>query len=164
VSRCHAGSLALVVAIALPTPAGAGRFHDLTARGAGAPGRFLGRAAAMFSIPFVHSGGSRVPPAGAAAILRAEDWKTIGFEVSEPTNALYLDVDGSVQFRVAEIVFADGRLERVPLADATRRDGLFALTGWDAERAVMGVRLRVRARSSDAQVGLVLGKDPLPQP
>ena len=153
--RFRSTGLALVTAVVLHAPALAGGLGDAPQRGSRA-GPHLGLLGLRFLLPFVHR--------GMAAVSRPGEWKTLGFEVDEGVNGLYLDVAGSVQFHVAEIVFLDGGLERVPLSDATRSDGLFALSCWDSERGILGVRLQARACSSDARLSLVLGKDPPPIP
>jgi len=153
-SRFRSAAILCVAAVALSAPQG------VRAERPGAAGLAIGRLGLPFSLRFLHRAEGDDPPVGAIALARDEDWKTVGFQPGEAANALYLKVAGRVQFRVAEIVFTDGSLETLPLADAVRSDGLFALTSWNAEREFLGVRLMARARSSDAHVALVLGKDP----
>lgn len=88
---------------------------------------------------------------------------TRGFQVISLDQAdhgvgLYVQLDGSVQFRSAEITFADGEVDRLDLQYAIRTDGIFELRDFGRERDVLSVLLVVRAASPDANLRIRFGQ------
>ncbi len=71
---------------------------------------------------------------------------------------LYVELDGSVQFRSAEVTFADGEVDRLDLQYAIRSDGIFELRDFGVERDVLSVVLIARAASPDASLRVRFGK------
>lgn len=92
---------------------------------------------------------------------RRNGWLRLGYDVSDFGNGVYLEIEGKVQFRSAEIVFADGELTRLDLAYSRRNSGIYELREFDENRKVMLVRVLARAVSDDATIAVRLGRDGL---
>ena len=92
-------------------------------------------------------------------LRRESGWSRLGYDLRDTGNGVFLEVQGNVQFRSAEIVFADGHLTRLDLAYARRSNGIYELREFDVDREVMRVRLLARAVSDDATLAVRLGRD-----
>jgi hypothetical protein len=92
-------------------------------------------------------------------IERRNGWLRLGYDVRDVGHGVYLEVQGKVQFRSAEIVFTDGHLTRLDLAYSKRGNGIYELREFDDEREVMLVRLLARAVTDDATLAVRLGRD-----
>lgn len=88
-------------------------------------------------------------------------WRTLELEVNDHGQGLYADLSGSVQFRSAEIFYADGDVDRLDLQYAIRTDGIFELRDFGRDRTVTRVNLLVRRASSQATLAIRLGR-PVP--
>jgi hypothetical protein len=88
---------------------------------------------------------------------KSAGWSNLAFPIQEPVSGIFIDVQGKVQFRYAEVSFADGRIESIDLKLATRGRGLFELATFDKAREVTQVRLVARARTRNAGVDLKRG-------
>ena len=93
-----------------------------------------------------------------AELEQSEAWQTYGFEVSDSGLGLFLDLTGSIEFRVARVTFADGTVRDVDLRDARRSDGLFELVTFASEERIHAVRLVARARSPQAKIAVRIGR------
>jgi hypothetical protein len=83
---------------------------------------------------------------------KSAGWSNLSFPIQEQVSGIFIDVQGKVQFRYAEVSFADGGIESIDLRLATRGRGLFELTTFDKTREVTQVRLVARARTRNAGV------------
>ena len=166
-SRSLAFALLLVIG-AHAVPAGAGQGEAPRSRvGQGLDGG-LSRDRSIVTIPLVAFGAlfRAIPGLGGRSpeledgrlITREQGWRVVGFSVNEAVRGLYLEVAGKLEFDRAEVVYQDGALEPIDLKGAERHDGLFELSSLASPRAILGVRLRARARSSQAQVALRLAR------
>jgi hypothetical protein len=102
--------------------------------------------------------GDHAPLANASALNREQGWTFLELPVNEPARALYLEVDGRVQFDSAEIVFQDGDSRPLDLRDVVRGRGLFQLHDFGGTRQVLAVRLNLRAATARAAVGLRIAR------
>jgi len=100
--------------------------------------------------------GGETPPATDIAVPPGPRWHVVGAEIQAPAHALLISVTGRVEFQTAEIVLADGTIERVDLSGATRGRGVYALREWPDARDVLGVRLSAHAPAGDAAIGFLL--------
>ncbi|HTO92686.1 MAG TPA: hypothetical protein VMJ70_16260 [Candidatus Sulfotelmatobacter sp.] len=83
--------------------------------------------------------------------------RILEFPVGESALGLFVKVSGRVEFERADIAFADGSLKSVDAFGMQRSSGLYSLADFDHDREVSWVRLVLRARSSHARVGVLLG-------
>jgi hypothetical protein len=95
-------------------------------------------------------------PSTVLAVPPGPRWHVVGAEIQAPARALLISVTGRVEFQTAEIVLADGAIERVDLAGAQRSRGVYALREWPEARDVLGVRVSARAPAGGAAIGFLL--------
>lgn len=88
----------------------------------------------------------------------ADGWQHIGFEVRDKGHGVYLDIQGRMQLRTAEVVFEGGELSRYDLAYARRDNGIFELKDFGVERNVLSVRMLVRSVSDRSTVTVRMGR------
>jgi len=91
-------------------------------------------------------------------LRNASGFQVLTCEAPDFGTGLYVDLDGSVQFRSAEIVFTDGEVDRLDLQYAIRTDGIFELRDFGRERSVRSVLLIARAASPQATMRLRFGR------
>jgi hypothetical protein len=89
----------------------------------------------------------------------ARGFQPLAFEAPDHGRGLYVEIDGSVQFRSAEIVFADGEVDRLDLQYAIRTDGIFELRDFGSDRGVRDVYMVARAASPRATKRIRFGRD-----
>jgi hypothetical protein len=88
--------------------------------------------------------------------LRA--FQSLRFDAPDHGTGLYVDLGGSVQFRSAEVVFANGEVDRLDLQYAIRTDGIFELRDFGRDRAVASVMVLARAASPRATIRVRFGR------
>jgi hypothetical protein len=98
------------------------------------------------------------PLPNSLALTREQGEQRLEFPVHDAGLGVYLEVRGRVQFEQAQIRLADGSLRTIPLGHAARGGGLYELSRFDGPTGVDAVVLSARARSSEAQVGVRLGR------
>jgi hypothetical protein len=96
---------------------------------------------------------------GCFEMASARGFQPLAFEAPDHGRGLYVEIDGSVQFRSAEIVFTDGEVDRLDLQYAIRTDGIFELRDFGRDRVVRDVYMVVRAASPRATMRIRFGRD-----
>jgi hypothetical protein len=91
-------------------------------------------------------------------LVNSQGFQTFAFEAADHGTGLYVELNGSVQFRSAEIVFAGGDVDRLDLQYATRTDGIFELRDFGRDRDVLAVRLIARSVSARASLAVRFGR------
>jgi hypothetical protein len=98
------------------------------------------------------------PLPNSQALGRGQGSRELEFRVDDDGLGVYLEVSGRVEFEGAEVRLADGTRRSLPLARAVRGGGLYELCDFGSMVRVDAVVLRARARSSEARVGVRLGR------
>jgi hypothetical protein len=159
---CHRRMIALV-AILLLAPLAA----DAAPRAysGGGPGhRFMLFSWSWLRAPFAWLAHSEPEPKAPCqgptcfALAKTHGFQVLACDAPDFGTGLYVDLDGSVQFRSAEIVFEGGEVDRLDLQYATRTDGIFELRDFGRERTVRSVLLIARAASPAATMRIRFGR------
>jgi hypothetical protein len=95
---------------------------------------------------------------GCFELMGTRGFQIIRFDAPDHGTGLYVDLGGSVQFRSAEVVFADGEVDRLDLQYAIRTDGIFELRDFGRDRTVAGVTVLARAASPRATIRVRFGR------
>jgi hypothetical protein len=93
-----------------------------------------------------------------ADIARDSGRRVVYFPIGEPAGGLFVRVAGRVEFERAIVGFADGSTAAVDAFGLERRSGTYRLVQFDEDRPVDWVRLVLRARSRQAQVGILISR------
>jgi hypothetical protein len=142
-------SLAPAAALAAPRPAAV--FHLFSWSWLRAPFAWLAQSEPKPDLPCVSP--------GCLEMASARGFQPLAFEAPDHGRGLYVEIDGSVQFRSAEIVFADGEVDRLDLQYAIRTDGIFELRDFGRDRVVRDVYMVARAASPRATMRIRFGRD-----
>lgn len=98
-------------------------------------------------------------------LVKSQGWRQLGFPLAEPGHGLMIEVRGRTEFRAVEILFDDGELRRVNLGSGRAYGrGLYELASFERERRVRLVRCQARAKSTRADVRVLLLRDAAPSP
>jgi len=143
-------ALSLAFAMVSTATAGAGN-PILSRRGALVPLRIL--LMPLRFLPFHHRPESKPPEGQLVGTSRS----VLAFEVPDTARALYLEIEGVVEFERVDILFADGGRDEVDAFGAVRDNGVFEVKQFDTKRKISHVRVIARSREGKARVGLRLG-------
>lgn len=87
-----------------------------------------------------------------------EGWVDTNFGVDGSGNALFLQIDGKVEFKFAEVAFANGNVQVVDFNELAHDDGTYKLLDFADGRHVKTVRILVKSKSEDARLTVYLSK------
>jgi hypothetical protein len=91
-------------------------------------------------------------------IARDEDWVESNFGIEDRGDALYLQIEGSVQLDFADVTYENGEVQVVDFNEGTHGSGIYRLYQIPGVRNVKTVRLVARARSNEATLRLYLNR------
>ena len=91
-------------------------------------------------------------------ITRDEDWVESNFGVDDRGDALYLQIEGSVQLNFADVTYENGEVQVLDFNERTHGSGTYRLYEIPGVRNVKTVRLVARARSDEATLRLYLNR------
>lgn len=100
--------------------------------------------------------GCPTPLDNGARLLERDGWRDLVMNVNDHGWGVMIEVRGEAAFERSTILLADGTRLDLDLGGARRSDGLYALADFLADREVIAVGLRARARGSRAFVGVRL--------
>lgn len=157
----HTRRLIALLAILMLAPLTAGAAHSSP----GAPGhRFTLFSWSWLRAPFAWLASSDPEPEAPCeaptcfSLANPQGFQVLTCAAPDAGTGLYVELDGSVQFRSAEIVFEGGEMDRLDLQYAIRTDGIFELRDFGRERQVRAVLLIARAASPSAKLRIRYGK------
>ena len=91
-------------------------------------------------------------------ITRDEDWAELNFGVDDRGDALYLQVEGSVQLNFADLTYENREVQVIDFNEGTHPGGIYRLYQIPGVRNVKTVRLVARARSEEATLRRYLNR------
>lgn len=123
-----------------------------------APVRFL-PVVVWTSVVVARPAADRIVWQDSESLSKEDDWSEINFDSDRRGDKLFLEVaEGKVQFDFAEVVFENGECQVVDFNEKTHKPGVYSLLDFKDGRKVDHVRVVARAKSSDAEVRLLLQK------
>jgi hypothetical protein len=152
---------ALVLAIAVSTPGSAAAESSVQTRATtgGAPAAQVLVAPVLWLLGVVGIPvADAVPLPNSMRLQREQGWRDLECRVGDEGNGVYFEVQGRAEFERAVVRFGDGSERTLELGHAVRGSGLYLLDDFGRMAGVDTVVLRARARSSEAQVGVRLGR------
>jgi hypothetical protein len=82
------------------------------------------------------------------SLSQNDDWAESNFSVEEAGSRLLLSSQGSVEIQLAQVQFADGQVQPIPIRNQPYGNGLYLLLDFGSTQTIQSIRVVARANAS----------------